>query len=90
MRRRGQPAEPPPEFFLDRSLGRHIVADALRAVGLIVQTLHERYPETEEFVEDEVWIREVTEAGLVILAKDDKIRRKPREQQAILDSGARA
>lgn len=90
MRRRGRPAEPPPGFFLDRSLGRHIVADALRAEGLLVQTLAERYPETEEFVQDEVWIREVTADGLVILVKDDRIRRKPREQQAILDSGARA
>ena len=50
----------------------------------------ERYPETEEFVEDEDWIREVTRDGLVILMKGDQIRRKPREQQAILDSGARA
>jgi hypothetical protein len=50
----------------------------------------ERYPETEEFVEDETWIREVTEDDLVILMKDDQIRRKPREQQAILESGARA
>lgn len=50
----------------------------------------ERYPETEEFVEDETWIREVTGEDLVILMKDDQIRRKPREQQAILDSGARA
>jgi len=30
------------------------------------------------------------EDGLVILMKDDRIRRKPRERQAILDSGARA
>lgn len=90
MRRRGRPAEPSPEFFLDRSLGRHVVADALRAEGLVVQTLAARYPETEELVEDEVWIREVTADGLVILMKDDQIRRKPREQQAILESGARA
>jgi len=50
----------------------------------------ERYPETEEFVQDDRWIREVTADGLVILMKDDQIRRKPREQQAMLDSGARA
>lgn len=42
MRRRGRPAEPLPEFFVDRSLGGHVVADALRAEGLIVQTLVER------------------------------------------------
>lgn len=90
MRRRGQPADLTPEFFLDRSLGRHVVANALRAEGLAVQTLAERYPETEEFVEDEVWILEATADGLVILMKDDRIRRKPREQQAIIESGARA
>lgn len=50
----------------------------------------ERYPEIEEFVEDETWIREVTDDGLVILMKDNQIRRKPREQQAVLQSGARA
>lgn len=31
-----------------------------------------------------------TADGLVILMKDDRIQRKPREQQAILESGARA
>lgn len=66
------------------------MADALRGEGLAVQTLAERYPEVDEFVADEVWIREVTAEGLVILMKDDRIRRKPREQQAILESGARA
>ena len=76
--------------FLDRSLGRHVVAEALRAEGLVVQTLAERYPETEEFVEDETWIREVTADRLVILMKDDRIRRKLCEQQAILESGSRA
>lgn len=67
-----------------------MVADALRGEGLAVQTLAERYPETEEFIADDVWIREVTADGLVILMKDDRIRRKPREQEAILESEARA
>ncbi|MGO9823470.1 MAG: hypothetical protein ACLPTJ_22805 [Solirubrobacteraceae bacterium] len=90
MPRPSRRAERPPEFFLDRSLGRHIVADALREVGLTVTTMADRYPETEESVKDETWIREVTHDGLVILMKDDQIRRKPREQQAVIESGARA
>ena len=90
MPRPSRRAESQLEFFLDRSLGRHVVADALRAVGVPVQVMAERDPETEEFVEDETWIREVTADGLVILMKDDQIRRKPREQQAVLESGARA
>lgn len=89
MRRRDPYAESP-RFFLDRSLGRHIVAEALRREGVDVQTLAERYPEDEQFVADEVWIREVTADGLVILMKDDRIRRKPHERQAILESGAKA
>jgi hypothetical protein len=88
--RRSRRAEPQPEFFLDRSLGRHLVADALRAVGVSVQTMAERYPETEEFIVDETWIRDVTADGLVTLMKDDQIRRKPLEQRAVLESGARA
>ncbi len=35
-------------------------------------------------------LREVTERGLVILMKDDQIRKKRREQDAILQAGARA
>jgi hypothetical protein len=90
VRRRAQPAELAQRFFLDRGLGRYTVAQALRAEGLVVETMFERYPETEELLADEVWIREVTAEGLVILMKDDAIRRKPAERAAILDSGAKA
>jgi hypothetical protein len=62
----------------------------LRGAGADVVTLAELYPETEELVSDEHWIRETTRAGLVILMKDDRIRRRPRERSAILESGARA
>lgn len=88
MRKRNQTTDDP-AFFIDRSLGRHIVPNALRAAGLAVQTLADRYP-SNEAVADEIWIREVTAEGLVILMKDDRVRRKPAEQSAILDSGARA
>lgn len=33
------------EFFIDRSLGRHQVPQALRAIGLIVHTMAEVYGE---------------------------------------------
>lgn len=56
----------------------------------MVQTLAERYPDTEEEVADETWIREATQDGFIILMKDDRIRRKPLERKAILESGARA
>jgi hypothetical protein len=67
-----------------------VVPNALRDAGANVVTLAELYPETEELVPDERWIREATDDGFVILMKDDRIRRRPREQSAILESGARA
>ncbi|HVF06896.1 MAG TPA: hypothetical protein VNA20_18810 [Frankiaceae bacterium] len=36
---------PQPRFFTDRSLGSRVVPDALRAAGLEVQTMRERYGE---------------------------------------------
>jgi hypothetical protein len=49
--------QPPPEFFVDRSLGRHIVPDAIRALGFVVHTMAEVYPGGEdESVADGRWI----------------------------------
>jgi hypothetical protein len=49
--------EPPPEFFVDRSLGSEIVPAALRAAGLTVHALADEYPGRED-VDDDVWIIE--------------------------------
>jgi hypothetical protein len=37
-----------PEFFIDRSLGRRAVPDALRACGLVVHTMADVYGEQED------------------------------------------
>jgi hypothetical protein len=42
------PPAPPPEFFVDRSLGRHIVADAIRARGYVVHAMADVYPDGED------------------------------------------
>jgi PIN like domain len=81
-------AEPPPEFFTDRSLGSKIVPAALRAEGLIVHTLSEVYPDRED-VDDDIWIPEATENGWVLLTKDKAIRRNQAEKDAVERSGAR-
>jgi hypothetical protein len=39
--------------------------------------------------DDEVWLREAGRRGWIVLTKDEKIRRKPGEQIAIVGSGAR-
>lgn len=64
--------DPPPVFFLDRSLGRYEITDAIVARGYEVHTLWSVYgDDQEEWVEDEVWIEEGALAGWILLSKDD-------------------
>ena len=39
------PSASPPEFFIDRSLGRHVVPDALREAGVVVHAMADVYGE---------------------------------------------
>lgn len=90
MRRRSAP-QPEPEFFIDRSLGRHVVADALRAAGLTVHTLASVYGEQPgQHVPDEDWLHLAGSRGWLVLMKDDSIRRRPRELAALREARVRA
>ena len=62
--------EPPPKFFLDRSLGRVAVPAPLRVGGWDLVTLAEHYgvPEDER-VADPEWIREAAIRRWPILMK---------------------
>lgn len=81
-RSRTQPEAP--EFFIDRSLGRHELADALRAEGFVAHTLASVYGEDRaQRVRDEEWIALAGERGWVVLTKDDAIRRRPAEIGAV-------
>jgi len=85
------PSASPPEFFIDRSLGRHIVPDALRQAGVAVHVMADVYGERiGQGLDDEEWLRDVGERGWVVLMKDAKIRYRPAELQAIVDHGLRA
>jgi hypothetical protein len=81
--------EQPPEFFVDRSLGRSIV-DGLRAAGLIVYSMADIYGEDQaQRLTDEVWLRDAGKHCWVVLTKDDAIRRRPAERDAMIDATAR-
>ena len=81
--------EPEPEFFIDRSLGKSI-ADGLRAVGLAVHTMASVYGEERaQKLPDEVWLRDAGANGWVVLTKDDAIRRRPAERDALTEAGVR-
>ena len=77
----------PLTYFIDRSLGRFDVANALRGVGRTVEVHHDHFRHDEA---DDVWIKQVSLRGWVILTKDLNIRRNPLEFKALVSNGARA
>lgn len=82
---------PPPEFFIDRSLGRRHLAEALIGCGLVVHTLSSVYGEERgQSVEDAEWLALAGDRGWVVLMKDDAIRRRPAEIEALHAAGVRA
>lgn len=79
-----------PFVFVDRSLGRIEVPRLLRAGGIELVTLAEHYGRpADEAVEDPRWIADASAQGWVLFMKDARIRRRPAEKQAIVESRAR-
>ena len=74
-------------FFIDRSLGQKIVAQALRAAGATVVVHDDRFPADAP---DEEWLREVGRRGWVVLTRDKMIRYRDTERAAIIRAGVRA
>jgi hypothetical protein len=77
----------PPEFFLDRNLGRR-VADELRARGWRVHRIGDVYPLDAQDIADEVWLRHGLDQGWVPLSKDGRIKTRDNEIQPVYDSAA--
>lgn len=80
----------PPEpfvFFLDRSLGKIKIAEALRSAGVFVRVHADHFQEDEK---DEVWLSDVSRRGWVVLAKDQALRYNAVERRALLSGGVRA
>ena len=82
--------ESPPEFLIDRSLSQISFPAALRNSGLVVLTLAQIYGEERaQAVEDTEWIALAAHRSLVVLCKDDHIRRRPAESQSLLEGSVR-
>jgi len=77
------------EFFVDRSLGKSIVV-GLRVAGLTVHSMAEIYGEKHaQLLADEVWLRDAGKNDWVVLTKDDAIRRRPAERDALTEATVR-
>jgi hypothetical protein len=86
-----RPPEDSPEFFVDRSLGQQQLPDAIQRVGYVVHTLVSVYGQRAgERIADEHWLERCGTEGWVVLTKDDAIRRRPLERQALERHGVRA
>lgn len=72
-----------PEFFVDRSLGRHTVAATLRDAGWTLRTHFEVFGKRDEVVSDAEWLELCGTEGLVVLTKDRRLRYRPAEIAAI-------
>jgi PIN like domain len=84
-----QPEELSPEFFVDRSLGKSIV-EGLRAAGLTVHSMADVYGEKRaQGLADEVWLQDAGKNDWIVLTKDDAIRRRPAERDALTKAAVR-
>jgi hypothetical protein len=72
----------PPEFFLDRSLGK-TPAQLLREAGFVVHLIAEHYPSDATKIPDETWIAEGCARPWVLLTKDKRIRYRAEELSAL-------
>ncbi len=86
-----QLADAPPEFLIDRSLGRLQLPKTLREAGLTVRALADVYGEAvAQETDDVTWISRAAAEGWAVLCKDDRIRRRPAEREALTEGRLRA
>ncbi|WP_314222269.1 PIN-like domain-containing protein [Streptomyces zaehneri] len=77
----------PPEFFLDRNLGRR-VAEGLRTCGWTVHRIGDVFPDDGQDVADEEWIAHGLDRSWVPLSKDGRIKTRDLEIQPVLERKA--
>lgn len=79
-----------PEFFLDRSLARRVVAGMLREAGWSVRTHIEVFGTRDQEVGDVEWLELCGREGWIALTMDRRIRYHRAEIAAIRRHGAKA
>lgn len=75
-----------PTFFLDRSLGKELIARALRERNFAVEVHDAHFPPDAR---DEEWLSEVGKRGWIVLTKDRRFHNRVLEIAAIANSTVR-
>jgi len=82
-----KPLEEQLTFFLDRQLGRHKMAGILRAAGLKVEVHDDYLPQNAT---DPEWLTLAGKNGWIVVTRDERIRYRVAEKQAIRRAKVRA
>ena len=75
-----------PVLFIDRGLGRRILADALRSNGEHVEVHDDHFDQSAKDVD---WLPVISKKGWIVLTKDEALARNAPERLAIKQSNAR-
>ncbi|MGH8765933.1 MAG: hypothetical protein ACRET8_09465 [Burkholderiales bacterium] len=73
-------------FFLDRQIGRYVVAEALRAARARVEVHDDHFAQATPDLD---WIPEIGRRGWVLITKDQNIRRNALERAAYKSAAVR-
>ncbi len=73
-------------FFLDRSLGKELIAKALRGSQVLVEVHDDWFPSNAR---DEEWLFDVGSRGWIVLTKDRRFHTRVLELSAIARSQAK-
>ena len=73
-----------PVFFIDRSVGKNVVARALRAAGATVEVHDDHF---RQDALDEEWLPAVGRRGWAVITCDDRIRYRAIEREAATSAG---
>lgn len=74
-------------FFVDRSLGRNVIASALNSIGAKTEIHDDHFPQDTG---DITWLTEVGKHGWIVLSKDERIRHHPLELYALKEANVGA
>jgi predicted nuclease of predicted toxin-antitoxin system len=74
----------PATLFIDRCLGKHVIAQALRQAGATVELHDEHFSQNER---DSIWLAEVGRRGWIVLTKDQRFQKRFPEIAAIAAAG---
>ena len=80
-----QPPDDPPVLFIDRNLGRHVLARRLREAGIPCEVHDDHLPQNAT---DETWLQYIGTKGWIAIGRDKNIRYREPEKATLIQANA--